>query len=93
MRVSLAVALPERQEVIALELPAGSNAGDAIDAARLAERFPGLDLAGLPCGIWSHPCARDTPLRDGDRVELYRSLQADPKVLRRSRAALKRGAR
>lgn len=86
--MSVAVALPDRQEVVELELAAGATAGDAVAAARLSERFPGLDVAALALGVWSRPCGADAPLRDGDRVELYRPLQADAKARRRARARL-----
>ena len=88
MRIAVAVALPGRQEVVELELPPGATAADAIAAARLGERFLGLDLSGVVLGIWSRPCAPDTALREGDRVEVYRPLVADPKAERRKRARL-----
>ena len=83
LRVSVAAALPGRQEVIEVELPDGSTVADAIAAARIAERFP--ELASAPAGIWSRKRPRETRLRDGDRVELYRPLVADPKQMRRAR--------
>ena len=83
LRVSVVAALPDRQEVVELELPDGSRVSDAVAAARIAERFP--ELARAVAGIWSRQCAPDTPLRDGDRVELYRPLVADPKQMRRAR--------
>src|SRR5580765_3762867 len=86
MKVSLAVAVPGRQEVIELELDPGATLADAIAAARLAERFPGVDFAAMRAGIWSRAAKLATVLRDGDRVELYRPLNADPKDMRRSRA-------
>lgn len=89
MRVSVAVALPGRQEVIEVSLAAGATLADAIAAARLAERFPGLDLASMRTGIWSRAAPPATKLRDGDRVELYRALKADPKDMRRKRARAK----
>jgi putative ubiquitin-RnfH superfamily antitoxin RatB of RatAB toxin-antitoxin module len=92
-RVSIAIALPDRQEVFELDLAAGSTVADAIAAADLATRFPGLDSTSLKAGIWSHLVARETLLRDGDRVELYRDLKADPKDLRRARARLKPSTR
>ena len=63
--------------------------GDAIVASRLAERFPGVDLAAFSTGVWSRPRPPRTPLRDGDRVELYRPLEADAKAGRRARARLR----
>ena len=89
MRVEVAVALPGRQEVVALELEEGATAGDAIEAARVRERFPEIDAAVAEVGIWSRVCGRDTRLRDGDRVELYRGLKADAKAQRRARARIK----
>ena len=85
-RVSVAIALADRQEVIELELPEGATAGDAVAAARIEERFPGFDAGTFTLGIWSRPCAREAPLREGDRVELYRPLVADAKAQRRARA-------
>jgi putative ubiquitin-RnfH superfamily antitoxin RatB of RatAB toxin-antitoxin module len=93
MRVSVAVALPGRQEVIELELDTGATLADAIAAARLAERFPGVDFAAMRAGIWSRAAKLATVLRDGDRVELYRPLNADPKDMRRSRAAARPSSR
>ncbi len=86
LRVSVAVALPGRQEVIEVTVADGATVADALVAARVAERFPGLDVAALKAGVWSRVARRDTPLREGDRVELYRELAADPRTMRRARA-------
>jgi hypothetical protein len=89
MRVSVAVALGKRQEVIEVELPRGATIAEAIAAARIAERFPELRVDALQAGVWSRVADRATRLRAGDRVELYRPLKADPKSLRRTRARLR----
>ena len=86
MRVTVAVALPGRQEVVPLELGEGATVGDALRAAELAARFPGEDLAALDAGVWGARVPRETALKEGDRIELYRPLQADPKEMRRRRA-------
>ena len=88
LRVSVVVALPGRQELIELRLEAGATIADALDAANVRNRFPEL-LGDEAVGIWSRTRARDTPLRDGDRVEVYRALRADPKAMRRARARVK----
>ncbi|HUQ27323.1 MAG TPA: RnfH family protein [Usitatibacter sp.] len=93
MRVALAVALAARQEVIELQLPAHATVADAIAAARLHERFPGVDFSAMRTGIWSRVAAPSTVLREGDRVELYRALEADPKDMRRTRAKVKPSSR
>jgi putative ubiquitin-RnfH superfamily antitoxin RatB of RatAB toxin-antitoxin module len=88
IRVLVAVALPARQEVLELDLPEGSTVRDAIVAANLGERFPEIDAGILEAGIWSRLTNAGTVLREGDRVELYRELQADPKDARRARSRL-----
>lgn len=86
MNVRFAIALPGRQLVLDLALPEGSSVADAIAAARTDPRAAGIDFAGMQTGIWSRACDPGTALREGDRVELYRALQADPKQRRRARA-------
>ena len=93
MRVSIAVALPTRQEVIELDLAEGTTLAGALDAARVAERWPEIALERCEVGIWSRVCARETVLREGDRVEIYRPLAADAKAMRRERAKLKPSTR
>ncbi len=81
MRISVAIALPTRQEVVEIDVPSGSTVADAIAAAR-------VDMAALETvevGIWGARVSRDAVLREGDRVELYRALKADPKDQRRRR--------
>jgi uncharacterized protein len=89
LRISVAVALPDRQEVIEVQVPEGATVREAMAAARIAERFPALLPGTVALGIWSRSCEMGTVLRDGDRVEVYRPLKADPKAMRRARARLK----
>ena len=93
MRVSLAVALPQRPEVIELELPPGATVADALRAAGFPQRFPEFAAQPARLGIWSKPCEPGTVLREGDRVEAYRPLAADPMEQRRARARLKPSTR
>jgi uncharacterized protein len=87
--VSVAIALPARQEIVELQVEEGSTVADALERSGIAQRFPEVHLAEAPVGIWSRACERSTRLRDGDRVEVYRILRADPKEMRRRRARLK----
>ncbi len=89
LRVQVTVALPGRQEVMEVELPEGATVGDAIAACRQGGLLAGLDLDAATAGIWSRQVDLTTPLRDNDRVELYRPLKADAKAMRRARARLK----
>ena len=83
--VEVAYAEPERQFLRRVTLDAGATIADAIAASRLEAEL-GIDASSLACGIWSKPKPRDTLLADGDRVEVYRPLLADPKEARRRRA-------
>jgi len=84
--VEVAYAEPSRQFLRRVVLADGATVADAI-AASAIEREAGIDASVLDSGIWSRPVARGTRVRDGDRVELYRPLRADPKEARRRRAA------
>ena len=92
IRVSFAGAWASWQGVIELELPDGATVASALAEARtlLRESAPtALDepeWAHGVTGIFGEACGRDRPLRDGDRVELYRPLSVDPKAARRARA-------
>lgn len=87
LQVDVVYALPERQEVIAVSLPAGSTLGQAIEASGLLTRHPEIDLAKNKLGVFAKLAKPDTVLRDRDRVEIYRPLIADPKQVRKQRAA------
>ena len=86
IEVEVAYAEPARQFLRRIVLPIGSTVADAIRAADVESEFA-IDASKLASGIWSKPAARDALLEDGDRVELYRPLEADPKEARRRRAA------
>lgn len=69
-----------------LRLNPGCTLGDALRASGVLESCPEIDLARNRVGIFGRLAAPDAPLRDGDRVEVYRPLIADPKDARRIRA-------
>jgi hypothetical protein len=77
---------PHEVDVVGLNLPAGSRVLDALQASGLLPRH-GLALDGLLVGVWNRGASLETPLRDGDRVELHRPLRVDPKEARRQRHA------
>ena len=90
MQVEVAAGLPERQVVISLMLHEGATAEQAIAAADLERRLPGLvvDLARI--GVFGKRVRPGHVLSEGDRVEVYRPLKADPKEVRRQLAELER---
>jgi putative ubiquitin-RnfH superfamily antitoxin RatB of RatAB toxin-antitoxin module len=83
--VAVAYALPGRHIVLALRVPGGTTAREAIELSGLAREFP--EVATLPFGIYGKVVPPSTRLDAGDRVEIYRPLTADPKLARRRRAA------
>ncbi len=70
---------------VSLTLPHGATLIDAIRASGLLARHPEIDLGVLRTGIWGRAKSHDTPLRERDRVEIYRPLTVDPKEARRLR--------
>ncbi|MGY0632935.1 RnfH family protein [Luteimonas sp. A478] len=81
MQVEVVLALPRESRSVQLALPIGATAAEAAAAS-------GLPLEGIDGhAVYGEPVAADAPLRDGDRLELLRPLQLDPKEARRLRAA------
>ncbi|BDB22014.1 UPF0125 protein [Pseudomonas sp. CYM-20-01] len=82
-------AAEDRQVLLAVTAPAGTQLRAAVQASGIAVQFPELDLADCPLGIFGRVVtdADVRPVQDGDRIEIYRPLLADPKEVRRLRAA------
>ena len=87
IQIEVVYALPASQDVVGLNLATGSTAGQAIEASGLLIKHPEIDLAKNKLGIYAKLAKLDTVLRDRDRVEIYRPLVADPKEVRKQRAA------
>lgn len=85
--VEVAYAAPQRQMILVVSLPSGATVEQAIMRSGILEKFPEIDLAQTKVGVFSKLTKLETPLRDKDRVEIYRPLIADPKEVRRKRAA------
>jgi putative ubiquitin-RnfH superfamily antitoxin RatB of RatAB toxin-antitoxin module len=90
--VEVAYAEPDRQFLRRIDLDAGATVADAITASGLEREFS-IDTRALAIGVWSKPVTRDAALANGNRVELYRPLKADPKEARRQRAKRASGKR
>ena len=90
IRVEVVYALPARQVVKTLALPAGTSIESAIRASGLLEEFPEIDLTVNRTGIFGEFAGLDESLQGGERVEIYRALIADPKETRRRRAQAKK---
>lgn len=87
MMVEVAYALPDQQVILPVKVAKGSNAETAIMQSGVLAKFPDIDLAVNKVGIFGKLTKLDAELRHLDRVEIYRPLIADPKEVRRQRAA------
>lgn len=83
--VEVAWASAEHQWVVALEVPTGTTLRGALERARIEDRLPAEALAAVSFGIFGVVQPQETMLADGDRVEIYRPLADDPKLIRRRR--------
>jgi putative ubiquitin-RnfH superfamily antitoxin RatB of RatAB toxin-antitoxin module len=86
MRVEVAYAGPTGQAVVEVDVPAGTTAEQAVHASGLPARFPEIDLARQALGVFGERVSPARVLVEGERVEIYRPLIADPKEARRKRA-------
>ena len=85
--VEVAYALPQKQEVLSLKIRSGALVSEAIARSGIQQDFPEIDLASAKVGIYGKQVKLDAVLRDKDRIEIYRPLIADPKEIRKKRAA------
>lgn len=85
--VEVAYALPQKQEVLSLKIRSGALVSEAIERSGILRDFPEIDLANAKVGIYGKQVKLDAVLKDKDRIEIYRPLIADPKEIRRKRAA------
>lgn len=86
LTIEVVYAEPEKQKLIRLKVPAGTTIIQAVELANMKRFFPNFDLKGLDFGIFSQPQKPDFILQNGQRVEIYRPLLADPKEMRKLRA-------
>ena len=93
IRVEVAYALPDRQAIVALEVISGTTALEAARQSGITDKFEGIDLENAKLGIFGALVAPSQKLQEGDRVEIYRPLIADPKEVRKARAARARERR
>ena len=94
IQVEIAYATPETQKILAIEVQEGTTAHQAAVDSDISKIFPAIDLDSADLGIFGNalgarglPKATDYVLKEGDRVEVYRPLIADPKEVRKKRAA------
>ncbi|MDF3935079.1 RnfH family protein [Pseudomonas citronellolis] len=87
--IEVVCALPERQRLLRLSVPYGTCVREAVALSGIAAQFPELDVPNSPLGIFGKAVVDPDSrvLEEGERVEVYRPLIADPKEVRKRRAA------
>ncbi|MGO4998242.1 RnfH family protein [Oceanisphaera sp. W20_SRM_FM3] len=86
IQVEVVYALPYKQVVLSLNVAASSDVQQVIAQSGILQQFPEIDLDTNMVGVFGRQVKLNSPLRAGDRVEIYRPLLADPKDIRRRRA-------
>jgi len=92
LQVYVCYASAGREFLHPMRVTLGTTIGQAIETSGVLSEFPEINLVTQPVGIYAKKKTLDTPLRERDRIEIYRPLIADPKESRRKRAARKDGA-
>lgn len=87
VNIEVAYALPEEQTLLTVEVPEGEEIKTAIIKSEILELHPELDIETLEVGIFGKLAKMNQVVRDKDRIEIYRPLIADPKEVRRRKAA------
>ena len=86
IHIEVAYATPDKQVLLDLSVPAGTTVAEGIEQSAIRDKFPELKMDIKAVGIFSRKVPLDHVLREGDRIEIYRPLIADPKEVRRQRA-------
>jgi len=89
IKVEVAYATPEKQKILALDVPVGTTVYQAAEMSGIVNEFPEIQLEEAKMGLFGKAvrAPKDEVLREMDRVEIYRPLIIDPKVARANRAA------
>jgi hypothetical protein len=87
IQVEVVYGRQDRQKVVKVSLGEGASVREAVEQSGLMAEFPEIDLAKNKLGIWNKLAKPEALVRDQDRVEIYRPLIADPKEVRKQRAA------
>lgn len=90
IEIEVVYALPGRQRVLRVHVATDTSVAQAVRQSGILREFPEVDPERVPLGIFGRRVSADTVVRAGDRVELYRTLTADPKAVRRAHAASRR---
>jgi putative ubiquitin-RnfH superfamily antitoxin RatB of RatAB toxin-antitoxin module len=86
INIEVVYGTPEKQLILEVLVDSNATVEQTIEISGMSQHFPEIDLSENKVGIWNRTCKLTDTLKDGDRIELYRPLIADPKEVRRMRA-------
>lgn len=86
INIEVVFALPTKQSLLSLKVADGASIEAAIEQSGILAMYPEIDLSKNKVGVWSKNKKLHDTLREGDRIEIYRPLIADPKAVRKRRA-------
>ncbi|MCF2858280.1 RnfH family protein [Pseudoalteromonas sp. SMS1] len=86
IKVDVVFALPDKATSLTVDVAEGTSAEQVVLQSGIMERCPEIDPTNLSLGIWNRTVKLHQVVKEGDRVEVYRPLIADPKEARRRRA-------
>ncbi len=84
--VEIVFALPDRQSLKSVPVATGETVADVVAKSGLRADFPEIEIDSLAVGIWGREADRTQPVKEGDRIEVYRPLEMDPREARRQLA-------
>tara|TARA_R110001592_G_scaffold28924_4_gene105393 strand:- start:476 stop:775 length:300 start_codon:yes stop_codon:yes gene_type:complete len=84
--IEVVYGLPHKQVLLALKVPASTTIKDCIKLSGIVKHFPEIIPSEAVVGVFSKPDKLDNTVKQGDRIEIYRPLTADPKEMRKLRA-------
>jgi len=87
INIEVVYALPHEQTLLKVQAPQGATLAEAVRLSGILDKYPEIDIDKNKLGIFGKLSKPDAELRDHDRIEIYRPLIADPKEVRRQRAA------
>lgn len=85
MNIGVCYAEADRQLWMRLDVPEECSVQDAIQRSGVLKRFPEIDLKRQKVGIFGKIVKLDSAVKEGDRIEIYRGIVADPKTVKRRR--------
>lgn len=86
INIEVVYGLPEKQSLLSVKVAPGSSVLQAIEASGIQKIYTDINLKENKVGVWNRTCKLSDILREGDRVEIYRPMIADPKEVRKRRA-------